>query len=334
MKNSVFLVFTILALTAKSQSKLVSEDSVIKKWELATVNIEATTSLFMEPSIQADFKKSLDKSTLSESEKQQQRIKLTENKLGMSGTAIFFKYENIHFLITARHVLEDSHFPQPGWPYNQIFFPENYNIVSGNFAPAFLYLMPLDTNLHVANFIFSPKDTDVAIVALDAYDYETGISNIPKILKERGYEPISIDDIDTIDRTHSGDLTYSIGFPELSMIGKKPSIDTFAIFQSNTVTLPVVSVGKAIMTRHATPYIISDVFVYHGNSGGPLIQNNKLVGIVHGPNLELRQLGGTRLKSYYFLNGNQFIKAKYILPLLRELVRRIKYNKSQLKSNH
>jgi hypothetical protein len=152
-------------------------------------------------------------------------------------------------------------------------------------------------------------------------------------LKVRGYVPIDVDAIDSSYNPKKGDLTYSIGFPELSMIGKKTSIDTFEIFQSNNVTLPVVSVGKVLEIKNATQYLISDVFVYHGNSGGPLIHNNKLVGIVHGPNLEVREVSGTRLKSYYFLDGNQFVKTKYIMPLLREFLRQIANNKSALKIN-
>src|ERR1700753_1062345 len=106
MKCSICFFLVTLALTARSQEKKISEDSLIKKWELATVNIEATTSLFMEPEVQ----KSLNNGHLNGD----QMRTLTRNKFGSSGTAIFIKYENIHFLITARHVLEDPHFPRPG----------------------------------------------------------------------------------------------------------------------------------------------------------------------------------------------------------------------------
>ena len=332
MKNSIYLLLLLVVPTAKAQDRAVSEDSLIKKWELATVNIEATTSFFMEPAIHSEFKNAIDKSDLSSAEREQQWINLTRNKTGSSGTAIFLIFEKVHYLITARHVLEDPKFPTPGVSYNQIFFPENANIASNNnFTPAFLYLNPLDSNLHVGDFIFSSKETDIAIVALDAYDYETGISNITKILTDRGYHPIDVSAIDSSYRSKSGDLTYSIGFPELSMIGQKSSIDTFAMVQSNNVTLPVVSIGKVLKTNNASPFVISDAFVYHGNSGGPLIHNNKLIGIVHGPNLEIRQATGTRLRSYYYLNGNQFVSARYILPLLREFVRRIKDNKTKFK---
>jgi hypothetical protein len=317
----------MLGVVAKAQNKEVAPDSVIKKWELATINIEAATSFFMEPSKNAEFQKKKDESNLTSAEKKQQLINLTRNKFASSGTAVFLIYEHIHFLITARHVLEDLNFPTPGFPYNQIFFPENANIAnSANFTPASLYLMPLDSNLHARNFIWSSKDTDLAIVALDAYPL--GVSDLPKVLKDRGYEPIQISSIDTGYQSKKGDLTYSIGFPELSMLGKKASIDTFEVFQSNDVTVPIVSVGKILEGKLPSKYVISDVFVYHGHSGGPLIHNNKLIGIVHGANLEIRQANGTRLKSYYFLNGNQFIKARYIMPLLRELVREIKYDQS------
>lgn len=285
----------------------------------------------MEPSINSDFQNKLEKSGLSKSEKEQQWINLTREKVGCSGTAIFLKFEGIHFLITARHVIEDTHFPSPGIPYNQIFFPENLNIARNSFQPANLRIMPSDTNLHVCNFIFSPKDTDIAIIALDGYNYQTGISNIPKILMDRGYQPIDISDIDTNYQYKKGDLTYSIGFPELSMIGTKNSIDSFQIFQSNTITLPVVSKGKELETKNNNLYVISDVFVYHGNSGGPIIHDNKLIGVVHGANLEKREVKGTVLRYYYFLNGNQFIKSKYIMPLLRAFTSQIKYNRSQPK---
>ena len=115
---------------------------------------------------------------------------------------------------------------------------------------------------------------------------------------------------------------------QLSMVGVKPSIDTFGVFQSNNVTIPIVSVGKTLEGKWPAQFVVSDVFVYHGNSGGPLIHNNKVIGIVHGANLELRDVNGTRLRKYYFLNGNQFIKARYIMPLLRVLVGEIKHDRS------
>jgi hypothetical protein len=327
MKISAILLMTTLGLIAKAQNKEVAPDSVIKKWELATINIEAATSFFKEPAKNPVFKRNNDDSNLTSAEKEQRLINLARNKFSSSGTAVFLVYEHIHFLITARHVLEDLNFPIPGFPYNQIFFPENANIAnSANFTPASLYLMSLDSNLHARNFIWSSRDTDLAIVALDAYP--VGVSDIPKILKDRGYEPIQVASIDTGYQSKKNDVTYSIGFPELSMLGKKASIDTFEVFQSNDVTVPIVSVGRILEGKGATKYIISDVFVYHGNSGGPLIHNNKLIGIVHGANLEKRQAIGTRLKYYFFLNGNQFIKVRYIMPLLRELVKEIKYDRS------
>ncbi len=209
MKVFAFLLMITCGLLVKAQNKSVQTDSLIKKWELATVNIEAATSLFMEPLINSDFQKKIDQSNLTSAEKDQQWINLTRDKFISSGTAVYLKYENIHFLITARHVIEDSHFGTPGWPYNQIFFPENANIANGaKFTPAALFLMPLDSNLHVRNFIWSSRDTDLAIIALDAFP--AGVSDIPKILKERGYEPIDITSIDTTYQSKKGDLTYSI----------------------------------------------------------------------------------------------------------------------------
>lgn len=331
MKKFIYFLLTILAFTTKAQNKPVSEDSLIKKWELATVNIEASSPLFMEPLVRSEFQKSLDKSNLNDKEKEQKWVGFTTGKYKttISGTAIFLKYENIDFLITARHVLEDPYSTKAGMPLIQLFFPENYNIINNtSFIPSFLYLKPFDSTLHIGNFIFSSPETDIAIVALDAYDYDTSLCNIPKILKDRGQVPIDIDAIDSSKHLKKGDLTYTIGFPDLSIKGKKISIDTFALFQSNIVTMPVVSVGKLLELNNTSPYLISDVFVYHGSSGGPLIHNNKLIGIVHGPNLETRKADGTQLKNYYFLNGNQFARAKYIIPLLRELLWQIKYNKS------
>lgn len=128
MKYDLLFLATVFSLQGLAQKNIVTQDSMIKKWEIATINIEAKTSLFMEPSISANFQKKLDKSNLTQGEKDQQLINLTRNKVGSSGTAIFLEYEHIHFLLTARHVLEDSNFPQAGFPYNQLFFPENSNI--------------------------------------------------------------------------------------------------------------------------------------------------------------------------------------------------------------
>ena len=75
MKYDLLLLATVFSLHGLAQKNFITKDSMIKKWELATINIEVKTSLFMEPSISANFQKKLDNSNLTPSEKDQQLIK-------------------------------------------------------------------------------------------------------------------------------------------------------------------------------------------------------------------------------------------------------------------
>lgn len=281
----------------------------LNKWLLATINIEARS----------------------------------DSSAG-SGTAIYLKHNDEYYLLTARHVVEDTH-PTiysrriiPNSTRNtiakKILIVENLNQLGTNkieydqFGNVYetgdenIVIMGLGTGI-VDKFIFSSKDIDLAIINL-SLEYQDVINTLNK----RGYIPITINDIDTSGFTLDGEDVFAIGFPTESTVARyEPS--PISNWRSEAVSLPIVSMGKTKISNH-TNFLEASIFVYHGYSGGPLIRNNKLVGVVHGGPYEEKKIDSPKLPRY-LLHHILFVKAKFIPNLLNEIEAMIKFKRNQRK---
>lgn len=62
-----------------------------------------------------------------------------------------------------------------------------------------------------------------------------------------------------------------------------------------------------------------NIFIHNGNSGGPVICNHKLVGIVSSGSVEQKQIINTNLNYYLHRNVN-LVKSLLILLYLKTLI--------------
>ena len=250
------------------------------------------------------------------------------------GTALFLSHEGRHYLITARHVLWDKHSAEreyqeevervKQWPENmrrsllesanRTMFDKIFGIIfrvpsldealhaKSDTNKAFLMNLGAGTSF-TAPYTFSNPEIDLAVISLSQRN-----SEFAKELISLGYKPISLTDIGE-EPTKEGAEVLTVGFPSSTALLAQGNQTAWS---SGFFSLPILSFGRVSMLHDALPFYWADMSIYPGNSGGPVIEDNKLVGIVSGQpaigieesNLEVRiPFGG-------------IVKTKYVFKLL------------------
>lgn len=132
------------------------------------------------------------------------------------------------------------------------------------------------------------KDIDLAVISLRIREREFLLSVLPHAdpifveeLLQLGYQPISIDEIQEEPSQEGADI-FTVGYPaHVSQIDKRDEIiNKFEKDFSTDISLPCFTFGKVSLLSQHLPYFWGDLRVYCGNSGCPVIEKEKLVGIV------------------------------------------------------
>lgn len=288
-----YLILTCLLASAGrvvSQDTNALNDSVISKWCKAIVNLDCRPS----------------KNLLPENYTPAYKI----------GSAVFLEYENEYYLVSVRHVLEDK--DEINAAFTKDPDPICYKIFAvprGDTVAKFPE--GIDENLVLLNlgdgmpgqrpYIFSSGVDDIAVISLRRQKL------FVEALLAKGYEPVTVDDID-IDCAIVGDQKIAaFGFPgDMFETGKQGNI-TLGQFASRSpvASLPVITEGTIGDVREGRSSFTGNIFVTKGSSGGPIVSENKLVGIVS------RQV--TVYKDYYKKRELHFIKSSLIMPLVEKL---------------
>ncbi|MCC8350742.1 serine protease [Bacillus sp. AF23] len=93
-----------------------------------------------------------------------------------------------------------------------------------------------------------------------------------QFLEASGYKPLDIKYLLNKELKEGEDICL-IGYPLFSDLGGlKPELSGYH--------LPIYSFGKVAMNPKDFDYLIGNIFNYGGFSGGPVIFNNKVIGIV------------------------------------------------------
>lgn len=128
-----------------------------------------------------------------------------------------------------------------------------------------------------------------------------------------GYQPISIEEMGE-EPSQEGAEIFSVGYPShISQVNKRDEIiGKYEKFFSTDVTIPCFTFGRVSMTSAELPYFWGDLRVYIGNSGCPIIENGKVVGIVtHDAVIEEND----KINNVPFAKAT---KAKFFLAMLDE----------------
>ncbi|EHQ27068.1 S1 family peptidase [Mucilaginibacter paludis] len=328
----LILFFSNIPLNAQN---IKDKERIVEKWTKATVNVLCYSKL------QRDWLLSLDSvfSAGKIDSVSYQNYIYQLIALGSTGTAIWLTYQNHNFLLTARHVLEDVSISK-GSCFSEIHIIENdtiHSIDRSKFEPrphrtfAAEVGTPSD-KLFVNNtklFKFSPVDDDMAVVNIDSSYYAYGLF---KFLRLSGFQPVGIEDIDTLFKVKNGDPVFAIGYPNESVTKRKNTKElptSYALATSPIYTIPIITNGVISDINNGKNTFEIDVFTYHGFSGGPIInKKGKLIGITHGASTPRK----SNSKGNYLEYHGEFKKSTLLIPLLHDVITQVQSQQMQARS--
>lgn len=239
-----------------------------------------------------------------------------------SGSAIFMIYHDRLLLLTARHVVHDWTSTDPNKISDMIVLIENlterdikdtYDSARNSYTFVGDFHFLFFGRSSESRWAFSSIEKDLAVI-----DLSVGIpaQSFANTLFKRGYRPIFVKDIDTLCNIKEGDKIMAVGYPVESEVDTNKA-GPLLKFTSRFISLPMVTEGT---TNGISDNIFFDanLFVYHGFSGGPIIKNNQLIGIVHGGYPQPTRKQSKQLPLYLKLQL-QLIKSTHIMQLLRQL---------------
>ena len=281
---------------------------MIDKWKRAVVHLEcATDSEHIYDRIKRidQLREKLNRGEISHEEFGQE-IMGRSRDVRYHGTALFLVHNRRRYLLTARHVVFDEvcasrEFKEElnrvaSWPehmrgsiiqsakesvLNRIFgiifrVPSLDEILKYGPEAQREFLMNLGAGTsNTAPYSFSSPEVDLALVSLGQRD-----SRFADQLLQLGYDPIDSSDISDQPSAEGAEV-FTVGFPSsTALLGQVSQHPATANWASSYFSLPVSAFGRVSMMHDQLPFFWVDMSIYPGNSGGPLIEGGKLVGVV------------------------------------------------------
>lgn len=265
------------------------------------------------------------------------------------GTAVFLKHEGRHFLLTARHVLHDPLGAQyhvedtadffkdapedfresvltslregaPNRIYSIIFrVPSLDEVLASGPDEHREFLMNLEAGVSwLAPYTFSDPVLDLAIVSLDSRNRKFTAE-----LLAQGYSPIAMEDI-ADEPTEEGTEVFTVGYPAATAtLGQLNLSGLMQHWASASFSAPTFAFGRVSMLHEKLDYFWCDMSVYPGNSGGPVVEHDRLVGIIikqAGIEGKILDQSGSELSlvAEQRIPFAQTIKARHLRPLIAE----------------
>jgi S1-C subfamily serine protease len=192
------------------------------------------------------------------------------------GTAVLIRHKDHRYLVTARHVVADDT-GASGRVWNLLLRVPGLDEMlrdSREFIPRFLMNLNAGAAQSVP-FLLSDKEIDLAVISLDAQD-----TAFADELEQAGYLPISSDYIASAPKGEGSDL-LTVGYPRTtSRVTDRPLSTAAKLWASEAVSLPTLSFGRTSMLHDALSFFWADMTIYPGSSGGPVIEDDHLVGVV------------------------------------------------------
>lgn len=280
--------------------------AMLEEWKRAVVHLEgACDSEHFYDFVERlnILRQRLEKKEISWEEFAQESIRHSRDKR-YHGTALFVTHKGKRYLITARHVLFDEASANrelqkekeriQSWPpesreemvlyakkslndkiFNIIFrVPSLDEVMAAKTDTRREFMMNLGAG-GPNTYTFSSPDYDLAVISLDQRD-----TRFAGELVKTGYVPIESSLIVDGPSTEGSDV-FTVGYPSATaLLGQMNLSPAQLMWKSPFFSQPVFAFGKVSMMNKSLPFFWSDMSIYPGNSGGPVIQEGKLVGIV------------------------------------------------------
>ena len=285
-----------------------NENDIRKRWKKAVIHLEcATDSEHFYDRIKRidELNKLLDQGKITQDQFAEE-ISGKSRDIRFHGTGIFIIHEDRRYILTARHVVWDEHSAKreiqeeaeraQNWPeqmrctimqsgleraqnniFNIIFrVPSLDEVLKYGTDKRREFLMNLGAGASfTVPYTFSIPELDLALISLDQRDYRFADELI-----ELGYNPIDSKYIED-GPSYEGSDIFTVGYPEeTSLVGQMQQHPAAQHWSSSYFSLPVYAFGRVSMLHDSLPFYWADMSIYPGNSGGPVIENENLVGVV------------------------------------------------------
>jgi V8-like Glu-specific endopeptidase len=273
------------------------QEPSLNQWKKAVVKIESIQQRYNFAQADVILHKQIDGLRgISQHDTYSRQDSILTIKDTIRGTGIMISDGNKIYLVTAKHLVKATE--KLGNGLETINDLLSIKTDADNKKSNDISLMNLATNtVNRQPFMFSDDKTDLGIISFQKSNYKM----IVAYLKQVGCVPVPIQSINNLNNYNTGDEISTIGFPALH--GSKNA---------------VVSTGKIELVDKSIPDFTAAIAVYPGNSGGPVIKNNKLVGVLSYQAEIANNIDAAR-HSFAKSNSAAVIKGSYILPLLRKL---------------
>ena len=309
-----FLAFSLLQhFNATHTIVLAADGSVhLEKWKKAVVHLEcATDSLPSEKAeeIKKELQRKFKKGEITR-EELERRSRIGCRDIRQFGTAIFIRYKEGYFLLTARHVVYDQH--NLTYPGKDPICSMIYRVPTLDELPSLGRLPAVDGNYfgynpinspmfmmnlqainfgaeETYNYTFSDPSIDLAIISLNT-TFPKDIHRFAERLLGKGHMPITIQDI-ADGPSAEGAKIFTVGYPRATLVlGQLTLKHLSESWRATVFSLPTFSFGRVSMIHEKLPFFNCDISAYPGSSGGPVVENGKLVGIIRAQPLGITQI--------------------------------------------
>ncbi len=300
---------------------------ILNRWKRAVVHIEgAADRATLKESIEGWRERSrrLEAGEITFEQWRAEAEEMGRKELRTRGTAIFLMRGGRHYLVTARHVVRDERLARgaadllaPKGPMDamrQHVLDGMMQVVSDNYIFGDIFLVSsFDEYLNgqmsevpdsgdslmnlgagtpdFAPYTYSSPSIDLAVISLDNRSRA-----VTERLLERGYVPVPSDLIGD-EPSSEGAEVFTVGFPaaasEVAQLLLSPAV---LRWRSEILSLPHSTYGRVSLLHPALPFFWADLTIYPGNSRGPVIEGDRLVGIVSAQAVIPVELGGAAIE--------------------------------------
>jgi hypothetical protein len=319
--------------TVKNASESKFDKNTLNRWKKAVIHLE----------VLADSKSFEEKTQEMENksfEEQGKILRSNSDDIRRRGTAILFENEGKKYLLTARHVVFDELNAKKSFNQEVTRLKNNtpqqlfntdvkraeqraLNTICKKIVRVISFDEIASGHDTIGNFLFllrdleytySTPEIDLAIISL----YSVTGSELSEELFKLGYKPITLADIADSPSEEGADV-FTVGYPDATAVLGQLNNQSINHWGSDAVSIPTFAFGKVSMLNDKIFFFLSDISVYPGNSGGPVIENGKLVGVVSQQSrIHLEDLEHDNKPLPYGIRipFGRIIKAKYIKELV------------------
>jgi S1-C subfamily serine protease len=172
----------------------------------------------------------------------------------------------------------------------------------------------------LAPYTYSAPELDLAVISLsrpsDTY------REFEQSLAAANVTPIALADIGDGPSAEGAEI-FTVGFP--ASVSPQAVLEMHAAlrtWQSSLVALPNFAFGRISLLHEDLPYFWGDLSIYPGNSGGPVVEGDRLVGVVSAQAIVPVEFGKTFAEAGFGASARipfgRIIKAAHVRELLAQ----------------